>query len=111
MTNWIDIAALQDIPRRGGRVVKTRQGCIAVFRTHDERVFALDDACPHKKGPLSEGFVHGAAVTCPLHNWVIDLETGAVRGEDKGSVATHDIRIEHGRIFLDASRLTSRKAA
>lgn len=111
MTNWIDIAALQDIPKRGGRVVKTAQGCIAIFRTHDDRVYALDDACPHKKGPLSEGLVHGAAVTCPLHNWVIDLKTGEARGEDKGSVATHEIRIERGRVLLDASRLLARTAA
>ena len=111
MTNWIDIAALQDIPRRSGRVVKTAQGCIAVFRTHDDRIYALDDACPHKKGPLSEGIVHGSAVTCPLHNWVIDLETGEACGGDDGSVATHDVRIENGRILLNVSRLLTRSAA
>ena len=111
MNNWIDIAALHDIPRRSGRVVKTRQGCIAVFRTQDDQVFAMDDACPHKRGPLSEGFVHGHAVTCPLHNWVIDLETGTARGSDKGTVTTHEVRVERGRIFLDASRLLARSAA
>ena len=58
-SNWIDIAALDDIPPRGARVVKTAEGCIAIFRTHDDRVFALDDRCPHKGGPLSEGIVHG----------------------------------------------------
>ena len=51
-------------------------GDIAVFRTADDQVFALFDRCPHKGGPLSEGIVHGRSVTCPLHNWVISLETG-----------------------------------
>ncbi len=111
MSNWIDIAALEDIPARGARVVKTAQGCIAIFRTHDDRVFALDDACPHKNGALSEGIVHGAAVTCPLHNWVINLETGMAEGADEGQVATYRIKVDNGRILLDASRLAARSAA
>ena len=51
LPDWIDIGALTDIPLRGGRVVKTPRGCIAVFRAFDDSVFALDDRCPHKGGP------------------------------------------------------------
>lgn len=111
MSEWIDIAALEDIPSRGARVVKTRAGCVAVFRTASDEVFALDNACPHKQGPLAEGIVHGAAVTCPLHNWVISLETGQVQGPDEGQVATYPARVEQGRILLDTSFLASRTAA
>lgn len=111
MSNWIDIAALNDIPSRGARVVKTRLGCVAVFRTIDDQVFAIDDACPHKKGPLSEGIVHGNAVTCPLHNWVIDLETGMAQGADSGSVNTYEIKVENDRILLDGARLLARADA
>jgi len=105
MSNWIDIAALEDIAPRGARVIKTAKGCVAVFRTGDDRVFALDNACPHKNGPLAEGIVHGTSVTCPLHNWVISLETGLVQGPDEGSVATYPARVEAGRILVDASLL------
>lgn len=111
MNNWIDIAALDDIPPRGARVVKTRLGCVAIFRTIEDQVFAIDDACPHKKGPLSEGIVHGNAVTCPLHNWVIDLETGMAQGADTGHVNTYEIRVEDGRILLDGARLLARSVA
>lgn len=111
MTNWIDIGPLENIPTRGARVVRTGMGCVAVFRTGDDEVFALEDRCPHKGGPLSEGIVHGQSVTCPLHNWVFDLETGQARGADDGTVATYAARIEDGRILLDASRLTGRSAA
>ena len=52
MNEWIDIAALSDIPKRSGRVVKTKDGCIAIFRTFDDRVFAIDDSCPHKNGAV-----------------------------------------------------------
>ncbi|MDW3222017.1 MAG: nitrite reductase small subunit NirD [Paracoccaceae bacterium] len=111
MSNWIDIAALDDIPKRGARLVKTVHGCIAVFRTGTDEVFALDNACPHKNGPLAEGIVHSNSVTCPLHNWVISLETGSVQGPDEGQVATYPARVEGGRIFLDAAMLDQRAVA
>ena len=107
MSPYIDIGALDDIPRQGARLVKTAQGCIAVFRTADDRVFALSDRCPHKGGPLSEGIVHGDRVTCPLHNWVFDLNTGMAQGADEGAVATYAVRVEAGRILLDAARLVA----
>ncbi|HEX9856975.1 MAG TPA: nitrite reductase small subunit NirD [Paracoccaceae bacterium] len=108
---WIDIGALDDIPAQGARVVKTAQGCVAVFRTADDQVFALDDRCPHKGGPLSEGIVHGHSVTCPLHGWVFDMTTGQAQGADKGQTGTHPARVESGRILLDATRLARRSVA
>ena len=109
--SWLDIGALTDIPREGARVVKTVAGCVAVFRTATDQVFALNDRCPHKGGPLSEGIVHGTQVTCPLHAWVFSLETGQVQGADEGEVATYPVLIEAGRILLDTARLARRVAA
>ncbi len=111
MTLWIDIGALADIPAQGARVVKTAHGCVAVFRTAADQVFAIDDTCPHKGGPLSEGIVHGTSVTCPLHAWVFSLETGMAQGADAGAVNTYPARIDAGRILLDATRLAGRFAA
>lgn len=100
---WIDLCNLADIPVRGSRVVKSPSGCIAVFRTIDGEVFALDDACPHKKGPLSQGIVHGRSVTCPLHNWVISLESGEAEGPDDGASAVHQLRVVDERVHLFVS--------
>jgi len=100
MSNWIDIAALDDIPRLGARVVSTDTVDIAVFRTASDRVFALKDECPHRQGPLSQGIVHDTTVTCPLHNWKIDLASGEARGPDEGCTRTYPIKVENGRIFL-----------
>lgn len=105
---WIDIGALDAVPLQGARVVKTAYGCVAVFRTAENEAFAIDDRCPHKGGPLSDGIVHGKAVTCPLHNWVISLETGEAQGADKGAVRTHGLRIENGRLLIDATSLALR---
>ena len=99
---WVDVGAVVDIPRRGARRVATPFGDIAVFRTGDGAVFALRDRCPHKQGPLSQGIVHGAFVTCPLHGWVIDLATGEPTGADagKGCAPPLAVRVEDGRVLL-----------
>lgn len=110
-TVWIEIGALDDIPRQGARVVKTPFGCLAVFRTDDDDVFAIDDRCPHKGGPLSNGIVHGRSVTCPLHNWVISLETGVAQGADEGQVRTYDLRVDGGRVLADATSLSKARNA
>jgi nitrite reductase (NADH) small subunit len=98
--NWIEVGALDDIPRLGCRVVRTAQGDLAVFRTSDDRVFALRDACPHRGGPLSQGIVHGARVTCPMHNRVIALDTGEAAAPDTGRTDTYQVRVEGGRVYL-----------
>jgi nitrite reductase (NADH) small subunit len=97
---WTFIGSLTDIPQRGARCVETPLGKIAVFRTAEDRVFAIEDHCPHKGGPLSQGIVHGAAVTCPLHNWVISLETGKALGADEGAVRTIPVRVDGEKLFI-----------
>jgi nitrite reductase (NADH) small subunit len=111
MTIFVDIGSLDDIPAQGARLVKTAQGCVAVFRTADDRVFALEDRCPHKGGPLSEGIVHGTSVTCPLHNWVFDMNTGQAQGADQGMVRTYPVKVQGGRILIDASLIRRSAAA
>ena len=108
---WVDIGRVEDVPVRGARVLKTAHGCIAVFRTAENEVFALDDKCPHKGGPLSQGIVHGTSVTCPLHNWVIGLNDGVAQGADKGMVRTYALKIEGERLLLDLAPAKAKSAA
>jgi len=99
-TQWFDIGTLDEIPRLGARVVRTGAGDIAVFRTGDDRVFALDDRCPHRGGPLSQGIVFEGRVACPLHNWRIELADGIAVAPDEGCTATYPIRRDGERLLL-----------
>lgn len=103
MKGWVDIGARTDIPLRGARRVQLGRTPIAVFRTGDDALFALIDRCPHKGGPLSQGIVHGHAVACPLHNWVISLETGQAQGADSGCATAVAIKEKRGRLLINAS--------
>lgn len=100
MENWIKICALQDIPRLGARVVETPVGDVAVFRTAEDEIFALEDSCPHKAGPLSQGIVHGKSVTCPLHNWVIELQDGNAVAPDVGCAKSYPVKLDGDDIYL-----------
>jgi nitrite reductase (NADH) small subunit len=98
--NWLDIGTLDDIPTQGARVLSTAQGDIAVFRTGLDELFAVEDRCPHRGGPLSQGIVFEKRVACPLHDWVIDLEQGCATGPDRGCARTYPVRLEGGRVYL-----------
>ena len=103
--NWLDVGNATEVPFRGSRLVSTGRGNVAIFKSAEGRIFALWDKCPHKGGPLSQGIVHGDSVTCPLHNWVISLETGEVQGPDGGCARKVPSKVDGGRIYLSAEIL------
>lgn len=99
---WVRIAACDHVPLREGRVVRVADREIALFNLGD-RFLAVDNACPHRGGPLADGIVSGASVVCPLHAWKIDLATGRVERPEAGGascLATYRVRVEDGTILL-----------
>ncbi|MCB1868433.1 MAG: nitrite reductase small subunit NirD [Gammaproteobacteria bacterium] len=103
MSEWIEVVELTQIPVLGSRVIRTGEMDIAVFRGSDDRVYAIRDACPHKNGPLSQGIMHGDSVTCPLHNWKIDLTSGEALGPDEGCTNIFPVKVEGGMVLLQLS--------
>lgn len=101
MSDWLKVCPLDDIPRLGARVVRTELGDIAVFRNAEDEVFALEDRCPHKGGPLSQGIVFDRRVTCPLHGRTIHLDTGEAQAPDRGCSRKFRVRIEKGAVHLN----------
>lgn len=99
---WKKIGPLTNIPVQGARRLCFGTGGkpIAVFRTSDNEIFALVDECPHKQGPLSEGIVSGKSVACPLHNWVIGLDTGVAAEPDEGRTETLPVRMVNGEVYV-----------
>lgn len=79
-------------------IVKDKQ--IGIFLTENGEVHAINNVCPHKEGPLSEGTVSGEYVYCPLHDQKIDLNTGEVQEPDTGCVETYQVEIQDGDVFI-----------
>lgn len=70
------VCRLADVPPGEGRTFEVGGERIAVFHTRAGEVFATAADCPHKGGPLADGLLGGATVTCPLHDRVYDLRSG-----------------------------------
>src|SRR5690349_1566272 len=104
MTSWLRVCAVGDIPRLGARVIQRAEAPnVAVFRTAVDTFFALDDKCPHRGGPLSQGIVFGDRVACPLHNMNIELPTGCAVKPDKGEVKRYDVKVDAGMVYVNLS--------
>ena len=99
---WIRITPEDSIPPREGRAVHLGSLSVAIFNT-GERFLALENRCPHSGGPLADGIVGGTTVTCPLHNWRICLESGAVSKPCAAGVSpvrTFAVKVQDGIVML-----------
>ena len=103
---WTAVAVSDDIPVREGRVVHVGSKAIAVFNLGDHRFMAVDNTCPHKGGPLSDGIMTGGSVVCPLHAWRINLTSGEVERPCAAAPAvnTYATRLESGVVHVMMDR-------
>jgi nitrite reductase (NADH) small subunit len=90
------------IPFGEGRAYVVASRTIAVFRQRAGRLFAVDNKCPHRGGPLADGIVGAGKVICPLHAWKFDLATGRCLGEEV-TIRTYPVREVSGHIVVEIS--------
>jgi len=75
----VNLGNVNDIPLGQGACYIVKGAEIAVFRARDGKVSAIENRCPHRQGPLSEGVVGNGKVVCPLHGHKFDLASGKER--------------------------------
>ena len=97
---WIPVGRAADVPMLEGRSVLVGHRRLAVFRLLDGWA-AVEHACPHEGGPLADGIVADACVTCPLHGWRFHLRSGLRDGGDE-RIATYAVRERDGLLELHA---------
>lgn len=99
--NWTRITSTENIPPREGRPVRIGGLEIAIFNLNG-RFLTIENACPHKGGPLCDGIVTGTAVVCPLHGRHFDLRTGLpTRASEPSCLAVFPTRVEDGIVLVD----------
>ncbi|MEN8717699.1 MAG: nitrite reductase small subunit NirD [Sulfurovum sp.] len=100
MSNWYKISKIEDIPKMGSRIVEINNIDIAIFRTNNDSIYAINNTCPHKQGKLSEGLVHGDVVTCPLHNTDISLKSGESLNQNYECTKKYETKIDNDLVYL-----------
>jgi nitrite reductase/ring-hydroxylating ferredoxin subunit/uncharacterized membrane protein len=102
-SDWTDVAALDDLPDGSPRRVEADGTPVLLLRQGD-RIRAIGATCPHLGGPLDEGSIEGATVTCPWHGSVFSLDDGAlIHGPSMYPVTAYEVHVENGKVAIRAN--------
>jgi nitrite reductase (NADH) small subunit len=99
MGAWVRVAGVADLPEDTGKVVEVEGQEIALFRV-GEAVYAIENMCPHREGPLGEGELDGEIVTCPFHAWEINVRSGEVVFNPSISARTFPCKIDGDDVLV-----------
>lgn len=99
---FVELIALDRCHQNAGTFVEHDGRELAVFRlTGPDRVFVVDNACPHASGNLSGSEVDGRTVTCPSHQWRFDLETGVCTDSELARVRRYPAEVRNDVVWID----------
>lgn len=101
MAKSVKVARIADLALGSGTTVDVDGQRVAVFNVQGT-LYAIEDTCPHRGGPLGEGELDGTVVTCPWHGATFDVRTGAVTGPPahKG-VRSFPVRVEGDHVLVE----------
>lgn len=97
---WTHASALEALKPGGARLIRIGREQIALFRLSDDRLFAVDNRCPHEGYPLVQGALSGQTLTCVWHNFKFNLEDGACLLGDE-AVRTYPVRLVGDQVEVD----------
>lgn len=98
--NWLDAAALADVPEGDVMAVQVAGKEIALYEV-DGEVFATDNICTHGAARMSDGFLEGREIECPLHQGRFDVCSGkAMCAPLTENIRTYPVKIENLRVML-----------
>lgn len=101
---FIEVAPLSSIPQgEGFRIVPEGSVPIAVFHTEDGELLAIDDTCTHQEAPLSQGWLEGCEIECPIHAAAFNLHTGKASLPATKPVRTHAVEVRDGIVYVELS--------
>jgi len=95
----IKVGTLREIPRSYGKVVQAGGKLIALFKMQDT-VYAIDNECPHRGGPIGEGSVRGKLVSCPWHLWAFDITSGQCVSNLYGHVRSYAVSVDGDDVWV-----------
>jgi nitrite reductase (NADH) small subunit len=103
MAQWVRLCGLAEAPAEGNVMEAETQGVAICLARVGGELSALDNWCPHRRGPLGQGWVEGNAVVCPWHSWTFDLRSGKAEFPVSERVAVFPVRVEGEDVLVDVS--------
>jgi nitrite reductase (NADH) small subunit len=99
MANFVKVGEVGDVPPGTGKCIEVGGKQVALFNVGGT-FHAIDNTCLHRGGPLGEGELDGAIVTCPWHGWQYDVTTGINTMDDNEKLDRFDTKVEGGSVFV-----------
>jgi len=99
MADFISVLALAELPPGKAAEVTVAGQALALFNVGGT-VHALANRCPHRGGPLGQGFLDGQQVSCPWHNWTFDVTTGENVASAELKVPRFEVKVESGQVYV-----------
>jgi nitrite reductase/ring-hydroxylating ferredoxin subunit len=99
LSEFLPALAAADLPPGEAREVTLQGQVVAVFNVRGT-FYALPGRCPHRGGPLGQGFVDGPQVSCPWHNWTFDVTTGENVASPDLKIACLEVKVESGQVLV-----------
>lgn len=111
MAEWIVICRVAEAPAPGAVMEADARGVPVCLANHNGELSALDNVCPHRQGPLGQGWIEGDAVICPWHSWAFHLRTGIAEYPENERVSVFPVKVEGDAVLvqIDPARLSSAK--
>ena len=100
MAQWVRLCAVEEAPQPGKVMQLEAQGVDVCLANVNGALSAMDNWCPHRRGPLGEGWVEGDRVVCPWHAWGFEVTTGNCP-EEHAHVDIFPLKTEDGDVLVD----------
>ena len=103
MTQWVRLCGLAEAPAVGQVSEAEVNGVAICLANVDGELSALDNWCPHRRGPLGQGWIEGESVVCPWHSWAFNVKTGQAEYPENERVTVFPVKVEEDAVWIDIS--------
>ncbi|RSL14562.1 nitrite reductase (NADH) small subunit [Edaphobacter aggregans] len=104
MAQWVRLCSLAEAPAVGQVMEAEVQGVGVCLANVGGELSALDNVCPHRQGPLGQGWVEGEMVVCPWHSWAFHAKTGVAEYPEGERVGSFAVRVEGQDVLVEIGR-------
>ena len=101
MSKWVRLCSLAETPKPGAVAEAVVEGVAVCLANVNGELSALDNMCPHRGGPLGQGWLEGELVVCPWHSWMFHAKTGIADYPKNEKVDALPLRVEGDDVLID----------
>ena len=101
MAEWVRLCGVGEVPGVGGVMEAEDKGVAVCLANVEGRLCALDNVCPHRQGPLGQGWLEGEAVVCPWHSWAFNVDTGVAEPPERARVDVFPVKVEGEDVLVN----------